>query len=502
MENAQPLNTVGGEDLLMMHLPPQQFVVEDLLPVGLAMIVGATKTGKSFLTLQLCLAVSQGESFWGYKTKKGHVLYLALEDPWTRLQHRVRDMKVKASNFLQMSIDSQTINRGLIEQIDDFLKQYPDTVLVAVDTFQHIRDNEIKRGVSVYAHEYEELMALQKYALKNRIVVLLIHHSNKAKASDPYEAASGTMGITAALDTYLFIKKKKRSDTTAYLHISGRDVGEKDFIIQKQENGLWKLLQGDEEKKEFNITVATVAVYIHEFIWKDQTEKQMYRVNPLILVEDMIANGMEPAKDMNPMNIKKELNAHSDQLEKLGIRFDGSYRTGKERFLTFYPIKKTADNIVTVPIGKIQVLPEEEREPDDTYDTMTIKDGDIYNDTSSVTCESLPMGENQVSHVSQPSQVSPLEMKTYQIDKNDPIGGLAKMMSELYGLDKIGVPSFEEFCRREELKKAKEAAIDVTPVVKKDEKKDSGIFTLSGKNKVDLFQRFAKIFAIAQLGAS
>ena len=53
MENAQPLNTVGGEDLLLMHLPPQQFVVEELLPVGLAMIVGATKTGKSFLTLQL-----------------------------------------------------------------------------------------------------------------------------------------------------------------------------------------------------------------------------------------------------------------------------------------------------------------------------------------------------------------------------------------------------------------------------------------------------------------
>ena len=105
-----------------------------------------------------------GRELLGYKTKKGHVLYLALEDPWTRLQNRVRDMKGKASIFLQLSIDSQTINRGLIEQIDDFLKQYPDTVLVAVDTFQHIRDNEIKRGVSIYAHEYEELMALQKYA--------------------------------------------------------------------------------------------------------------------------------------------------------------------------------------------------------------------------------------------------------------------------------------------------------------------------------------------------
>ena len=246
MENVQPLNTVGGEDLLQMHLPPQQFIVEGLLPVGLAMIVGATKTGKSFLTLQLCLAVSQGEPLWNYPTKKGHVLYLALEDPWTRLQKRVLSMKGTASNFLQLSIDSETINKGLIEQIDDFLKQYPDTVLVAVDTFQHIRDNEIKRGVSIYAHEYEELMALQRYALKNRIVILLVHHSNKAKNSDPYEAASGTMGITAALDTYLFIRKLKRSDTKAMLHISGRDVGEKEFVIEKDDSGLWRMVQGDE----------------------------------------------------------------------------------------------------------------------------------------------------------------------------------------------------------------------------------------------------------------
>ena len=119
MENVQPLNTVGGEDLLQMHLPPQQFIVEGLLPVGLVMIVGATKTGKSFLTLQLCLAVSQGEPLWNYPTKKGHVLYLALEDPWTRLQKRVLSMKGTASNCLQLSIDSETINKGLIEQIDD-----------------------------------------------------------------------------------------------------------------------------------------------------------------------------------------------------------------------------------------------------------------------------------------------------------------------------------------------------------------------------------------------
>ena len=492
MENVQPLNTVGGKDLLQMHLPPQQFIVEGLLPVGLAMIVGATKTGKSFLTLQLCLAVSQGEPLWNYPTKKGHVLYLALEDPWTRLQKRVLSMKGTASNCLQLSIDSETINKGLIEQIDDFLRQYPDTVLVAVDTFQHIRDNEIKRGVSIYAHEYEELMALQRYALKNRIVILLVHHSNKAKNSDPYEAASGTMGITAALDTYLFIRKLKRSDTKAMLHISGRDVGEKEFVIEKDDSGLWRMVQGDEQQEELSRTVVAVGLYLNNHVWKDAGERKMYRTTPVCLVEDMITSGIEQARDLNPMNIKKDLNANADQLANLGIRFDGSYRTGKERFLTFYPVEKKKEySIVDIPKG-IRLC------SDVTNDMMTLENTDIQNDTSSVTSETPNIYAPQVSQLSLPSQVSQGDVKTFLIDKKDPIGGLAKMMFDLKGLKTLGVPSFEEFCRREELKELKSKAIDVTPnELNSSQLKQTKKFVLSGKNKVDLYQRFGKVFAIA-----
>ena len=108
------------------------------------------------------------------------------------------------------------------------------------------------------------------------------------------------------------------------------------------------------------------------------------------------------------MNIKKDLNINADQLAKLGIRFDGSYRTGKERFLTFYPIEKKKEySIVDIPKG-IRLC------SDVTNDTMTLENTDIQNDSSSVTCDSLPMGSNQVSQVPLPSQVSqgePEELK-------------------------------------------------------------------------------------------
>ena len=70
----QPLETVGGEELQEMQLPPKEFVIEGLLPKGLAMLVGSTKVGKSFLSLQIALAVSSGENLWSFPTHKGHVL--------------------------------------------------------------------------------------------------------------------------------------------------------------------------------------------------------------------------------------------------------------------------------------------------------------------------------------------------------------------------------------------------------------------------------------------
>ena len=128
------------------------------------------------------------------------------------------------------------------------------------------------------------------------------------------------------------------------------------------------------------------------------------------------------------MNIKKDLNINADQLAKLGIRFDGSYRTGKERFLTFYPIEKKKEySIVDIPKG-IRLC------SDVTNDTMTLENTDIQNDTSSVTSETPNIYAPQVSQLSLPSQVSQGDVKTFLIDKKDHIGGLAKMMFDLKGL--------------------------------------------------------------------
>ena len=66
----KPLFTVDGETLTTTLLPPVRFVVEDFLPQGLHLLAGASKIGKSWLALWLCLQVAKGEKVWNFPSRE------------------------------------------------------------------------------------------------------------------------------------------------------------------------------------------------------------------------------------------------------------------------------------------------------------------------------------------------------------------------------------------------------------------------------------------------
>lgn len=71
---------------------PRTPIIENLLYSGTYLFVGAPKVGKSFFMAQLGYHISTGTNLWSYKVNKGTVLYLALEDDYARLQHRLYTM--------------------------------------------------------------------------------------------------------------------------------------------------------------------------------------------------------------------------------------------------------------------------------------------------------------------------------------------------------------------------------------------------------------------------
>jgi len=69
--------------------PEPEFIVPGLIPLGLTILAGRPKSGKSFLALQLCIAVASGSALLDRPTQKRKVLYCALEDSPRRIQQRM-----------------------------------------------------------------------------------------------------------------------------------------------------------------------------------------------------------------------------------------------------------------------------------------------------------------------------------------------------------------------------------------------------------------------------
>ena len=80
MTNFDETKTVDAETLWNTPIPPVHWVIPDLLPDGLALLAGASKAGKSWLCLWLCLQVARGGQVWGRQVSPQPVLYLCLED--------------------------------------------------------------------------------------------------------------------------------------------------------------------------------------------------------------------------------------------------------------------------------------------------------------------------------------------------------------------------------------------------------------------------------------
>src|SRR5678810_529772 len=82
-------------DLMRAKFAPVAWLAENLIPeVGFVLLAGREKWGKSWLTLQLAIAVAAGGAFLGRRCARGKAVVLALEDAPQRLQERLRLQQV------------------------------------------------------------------------------------------------------------------------------------------------------------------------------------------------------------------------------------------------------------------------------------------------------------------------------------------------------------------------------------------------------------------------
>lgn len=349
----EDLKIINADNLLYTSLDETEFIIEEILPVGLHIFCGAPKVGKSWLMLDICVKVSKGEELWNLKTNKCDVLYLALEDTYQRLQKRLFKLTDEVGSNFHITIESNKITNGLVIQLEQALKQYSNIKLVVIDTLQKIRkqSNDIN-----YSADYGEISLLKAFADKNKIAIILVHHLRKQDDSDVFNKISGTTGIMGSSDTTFILEKKSRDDSVATLFVTGRDVEYQTFTLRFEECR-WNLIERSFQK-ELEMKNAPEIIYkVISFINNNDGKWQGSATELLNALEE---------KDITPQYLTKVLNEYSKT-----ILLDNQ--------ISFTTSRTSSSRLVTLEKDIVEASEEGSKNDISIYDNVINDDDDAKN---------------------------------------------------------------------------------------------------------------------------
>lgn len=223
-----PNGTDGGitlAELQLKHFDDLRWVIEDIAPEGALLIAAKPKAKKSWLALNLGLAIAMGGRALGrYNVLQGDVLYLDLEGNQRRIQSRVRQILGVQDVAWPANFHVHTewgVGDACINALREWLLRHPTTSAVVVDLLHEIRPPLDPRE-DRYAYDRNMLVALNKLAEEFHVCIMVIHHTRKMKGDDVFEEISGTLGITGAVSTIWVLSKAQ--DGTVTLNVQGRDL--------------------------------------------------------------------------------------------------------------------------------------------------------------------------------------------------------------------------------------------------------------------------------------
>lgn len=320
-------NVHSLHELETMDLPPQLYLIDDFLPLGGAVMVSARpKVGKTFLALQMALAVATGGKFLGYRSKKRGVLYVDFESDERNMLGRTTEMidtENQPENIFLMQPENPfefgRVGNGFEKQIETFISSHKsaDIGLVVVDTYGHIQGARDSRKNNVYNIEYEEIAKINRWAKRFGITVILIHHNNKngEDYNNPVSGISGSTGITAGLTAYYVLTKQNYDDKQVKLTVGGKEIREQDIFLQptSDNNRAWERVTPAEIKSRISEVVqSNITKCFAEAFQNAEVNGQSRAV--------VYAKDVEKGTGLTPISIGKWIQKHSGDLFECGYK--------------------------------------------------------------------------------------------------------------------------------------------------------------------------------------
>jgi biotin operon repressor len=207
---AEPLATVHAAQLVETARPVEWLVDGLLLRSGAAILGGAPKAGKSFLALDLCVAVASGTVGAGH-FRVGTacpVTLLCAEDPNPVLAQRLTALARSRSVALA---------ELPIEVIVESAVRLPDALPRLAATLSRSRPGLLLLDPLIRLHRADEnsatemavvLDGLRDLARAAQTAILLVHHARKAPSSgSPGAGLRGSSDLAAFGDSNLYLRR-------------------------------------------------------------------------------------------------------------------------------------------------------------------------------------------------------------------------------------------------------------------------------------------------------
>jgi len=182
--------------------PPLEWWIKGVMPKGdLGILFGASGSGKTFVALDLALALSQGTVWRGHRVQKARVLYIAAEGGGglgKRLKARCRKYDIDPAD-VELSVMYAAPNIMDKEDITELLRAIRaagDFDFIVVDTFAQVTPGANENAAEDMGHALANVRALRE---ASGAMPLLVHHAGK----DASKGSRGWSGLKAAADVQL-----------------------------------------------------------------------------------------------------------------------------------------------------------------------------------------------------------------------------------------------------------------------------------------------------------
>lgn len=343
--NPHKITVIDGETLMDKRLPPTRFCVDTLLPQGICILGGSPKVGKSWFVLDLCVHIARGEPIWNLPVTQGEALYFCLEDSERRIQERLNTITDDVPPGLYFATGSTSIENGVCDFIRDFKHAHPKIILVAIDTFQLIRNPTA--DVS-YGGDYVELQPLKSLAEELGISLLLVHHLRKMGDKDPVNKLSGSTGIAGAVDAVFILEKNERVENNATLFASGRDIRDRKMKLEMDAaTCTWQLLTDSLKNPESILPDEMVALV------KLMKETKAFTGSNTDLALKLTEN---LGTEVTAKGMKQMMNRWRFALEEQGIYFESRRSNGQKFVRVKYVSSSDGDSSVPSDLSSSAVI--------------------------------------------------------------------------------------------------------------------------------------------------